>query len=168
MFEQQSTMNTTRACRSWHGLLESGWHTYHWCSRYSSRSQYGWISRSPCTHCKGSLSVSCSSASVAVCTMFWPQSSLPITPSGAIMIGVSLCRLPVTIGGLAAGAFAWKTIDPGFSAFFDTALAKVQSWHAGVAKSPCGCCQDSTRPVVSWRQCFPDGIFPWGSIRDSS
>lgn len=32
----------------------------------------------------------------------------------------------VAIGGLAVGALAWKTIDPGFSRFFDDAMCKVQ------------------------------------------
>jgi len=46
--------------------------------------------------------------------------SLPNLSSG----NLSLLALPLAIGGLVGGAFAWRLIDPGFAKFFDDALCK--------------------------------------------
>jgi hypothetical protein len=53
--------------------------------------------------------------------------SLPSLPSFSLPNAsgnVALLTLPLAIGGLFVGALAWRTIDPGFSKFFDDTLCK--------------------------------------------
>lgn len=56
--------------------------------------------------------------------------SLPSPPSFSLPSAsgfsgnTAILTLPLAIGGLVVGALAWRTIDPGFSKFFDDAMCK--------------------------------------------
>lgn len=50
--------------------------------------------------------------------------SLTLPSASGLSGTTAILTLPLAIGALAVGALAWRTIDPGFSKFFDDAMCK--------------------------------------------